>query len=305
MSGFHIIGVSAESGHGKDVVASWLAARFNLAVVSFADPLKRLCQQVFGFSDEQLWGPSEMRNRPILTDLTSAQVDLFWTTATIRFIGAQRAFAEEVYPSDSDRLEQALSEWFQGRKNASETSARTVLQTLGTECGRAVDKDIWLNYAHDRVIPAIRAGLQYHAKKGIDLPEYTLHGCREEDIPAYKAEIMSLITDWFRDPQAIAILPEGVKIEVLEAPFSGVVIPDHRFENEIDRTKKVGGRVLRIRRLSKVSKANVGIQGHASETEQRGVPDSAFDHAFEFEEGLPFVYGALGKYFSENPLKAI
>jgi hypothetical protein len=36
----------------------------NFTKVAFADPLKRVCQDIFKFSAEQLWGPSEMRNVP-------------------------------------------------------------------------------------------------------------------------------------------------------------------------------------------------------------------------------------------------
>lgn len=56
-----IIGIVGKAGSGKDAVAGMIpgAKRF-----SFADPLKEFCAEVFDWSREQLWGPSELRNVP-------------------------------------------------------------------------------------------------------------------------------------------------------------------------------------------------------------------------------------------------
>lgn len=55
-----IIGLVGKSGSGKDTVAQLLYARR----MSFADPLKEFCQQVFGWDTETLWGASDRRNQP-------------------------------------------------------------------------------------------------------------------------------------------------------------------------------------------------------------------------------------------------
>lgn len=57
-----IIGVSGHAGCGKDTFADRLEKRHNFVKVGLADPLKRFCGQVFGFTEEQLWGPSDSRN---------------------------------------------------------------------------------------------------------------------------------------------------------------------------------------------------------------------------------------------------
>jgi hypothetical protein len=59
-----IIGVCGRAGSGKDTVADVLVREHGFVKVSFADPLKRICREVFDFSDEQLWGSSEKRNVP-------------------------------------------------------------------------------------------------------------------------------------------------------------------------------------------------------------------------------------------------
>lgn len=61
-----IIGVLGQSGSGKDTLADHLVDRYRFQKVSLADPLKRICKEVYGFSDTQLWGPSEERNKPDL-----------------------------------------------------------------------------------------------------------------------------------------------------------------------------------------------------------------------------------------------
>ncbi len=55
-----LIALAGRAGSGKNTVAKLLRAH----EVSFAEPLKRFCQEVFGFSDDQVFGPSECRNAP-------------------------------------------------------------------------------------------------------------------------------------------------------------------------------------------------------------------------------------------------
>jgi hypothetical protein len=44
------------AGAGKDEVAKVLAAKHNFCIVSFADPIKRILMELYGFTPEQLWG---------------------------------------------------------------------------------------------------------------------------------------------------------------------------------------------------------------------------------------------------------
>lgn len=59
-----ILGISGLAGSGKDTFAKFLAEDHEFTVLSLADPLKRICREVFAFTDDQLWGPSEKRNQP-------------------------------------------------------------------------------------------------------------------------------------------------------------------------------------------------------------------------------------------------
>jgi len=58
-----LIGILGVAGSGKDTVADYLVSNYNFAKISFADPIKRICKDVFSFTDEQLWGPSQERNK--------------------------------------------------------------------------------------------------------------------------------------------------------------------------------------------------------------------------------------------------
>lgn len=59
-----ILGIMGQAGSGKDTIADYLVRRFGFVKVSLADPLKRICKEIYDFSDEQLWGPSEFRDKP-------------------------------------------------------------------------------------------------------------------------------------------------------------------------------------------------------------------------------------------------
>lgn len=51
-----IIGISARKRRGKDTVAEYLIEHHGFQRYSFADPLKRGAMELFGFTEEQMWG---------------------------------------------------------------------------------------------------------------------------------------------------------------------------------------------------------------------------------------------------------
>lgn len=58
------LGSKRIAGAGKDQVANRLLSKHGFVLMSFADPLKRFLQEVYEFTDEQLWGESEKRTEP-------------------------------------------------------------------------------------------------------------------------------------------------------------------------------------------------------------------------------------------------
>lgn len=59
-----VIGVTGKAGSGKDTVADILVKRHGFKKIGLADPMKEICQSLFGFSEQQLWGPSAEREKP-------------------------------------------------------------------------------------------------------------------------------------------------------------------------------------------------------------------------------------------------
>lgn len=57
-------GNKGTTGVGKDLVADHLVEKHSAVKVAMADPLKRIARDVYAFTEEQLWGPSEYRNEP-------------------------------------------------------------------------------------------------------------------------------------------------------------------------------------------------------------------------------------------------
>lgn len=145
-----IIGLSGLAGSGKDSVADALVEHCGFFKIALADAMKEACARWFGWSEEQLWGPSHLRNHP----------DPAWGGLT----------------------------------------PRRALQTLGTEWGRAMHPDLWI----EQVLKLTR-------------------GSRDR-----------------------------------------FVIPDVRFQNEIDAINNEGGKVVRIIRAGQTkAMAHVSEAGQA------------------------------------------
>jgi hypothetical protein len=111
-----IIGLLGKAGSGKDTVADWLVENQNFAKVGLADPLKRICRDVFAFTDEQLWGPSEFRNAPDKRYLQKAR---------------------EVFDAEDEEM-MVVRDYL---------TPRFALQQLGTEWGRSCYPNVWIDYA--------------------------------------------------------------------------------------------------------------------------------------------------------------
>ncbi len=114
-----IIGMTGLAGSGKDTVADILVRDHAFAKVALADPLKRICKEVFQFTDEQLWGPSSMRNTP-----------------DVRYLRGDLA------TRDQDPKVLAL-----GLPREDYLTPRHALQQLGTEWGRRCYDNVWVDYA--------------------------------------------------------------------------------------------------------------------------------------------------------------
>lgn len=278
-----IVGITGQAGSGKDTVADRLVKEHGFQKVALADPIKRFGYHVFGFSEEQLWGPSDKRNemdpRFTLCEIRSANVDFGsksttnklsrvcdggWYVAAKSLLEYGPEWLQEVVPGcDVEEQMEGLCLWFatMGHKYP-QLSPRIMLQHLGTEWGREyVNENVWVDCMLETSRRILEEGRPYNRKNGLG-SDVTL---REKDQP------------------------------------NGVVISDVRFMNEIKAIQEGDGKLIRVKRPKTDRKSTkVGITYHASEEEQKQFSDEMFDIIIlndgsvkDLEEDIDEVVGTL------------
>jgi hypothetical protein len=250
-----IIGLCGGAGTGKDAIADILVKNHGFVKVAFADPLKRICQDVYDFTDEQLWGPSAMRNAPdkrylrgirlgcgCLAEETQPCIDepeAFWVTRLVELCDREHRRGESWYRGHIIRPGSV-----EHTRAPEYLTPRLALQRLGTEWGRHCYPLTWVNKAL-RIAERLKEGdCHYDARVGLR--------------PISKIDAIG------NDRWVTA--------------KTDVVISDVRFENEIHPTKAAKGRVVRVTRDGAGLTAQAGA--HVSETEQKYIPQSLFDLMF-------------------------
>src|SRR3954469_14034474 len=109
MSTFEIIGICGQAGSGKDLIADWFVTEKHYVKVAFADPMKRFARSLFGYSVDQLWGPSELRNTK------APATEEFWHGAMERMPAMAGRLINLVVPQgERVRAFLKLNEWFSG-----------------------------------------------------------------------------------------------------------------------------------------------------------------------------------------------
>ena len=132
-------------GSGKNTAADLIKELVPGAVdIAFADPMKEFCQEVFDFSDEQLWGRSEAREKPDKRYPRNRGEHVWRPNGLCRNCGAAEGYCGLC---------------------VSHLTPREALQQLGTEWGRACYPEVWVEYGIRR------------AQQLLDPP-------RDEDCPA-------------------------------------------------------------------------------------------------------------------------
>lgn len=202
-----LIGLSGVAGSGKSYIANVIHNKYGFAVVSLADQIKRICKDVFDFTDDQLWGPSEKRNEPDKRYSRLTEPDSKHYILEEQDNGTVHVDRDD----GSQKLLLTFQEWEALKKQTEYLTPRYALQKLGTEWGRNCYEPIWIEYTM-RV-----------AKKLIEEPFKHMYSAQNG--------LESLISN--------------AEIEVLH-PAKGVVIPDVRFKNEMEAVRQAGGKVVRI-----------------------------------------------------------
>ena len=115
------------AGAGKDEAAKHLTEKYKGGKVSCADPLKEIAKKVYAFTDEQLWGPSWMRN-----------------ASDVRYPRPNHKFDVAVEMADGSWLKQCVvCGAHADTEELCYLTPRYALQRLGTEWGRDCWPDTW------------------------------------------------------------------------------------------------------------------------------------------------------------------
>jgi hypothetical protein len=249
---FTTLGLLGPAGSGKDLVADWFVETQNYVKVAFADPMKRFVMRTFNLTWEQLWGPSSERNREFEVE------DAWWFEVIGHFGSGSYELVNAVLDEGVRTVGfLKLHDWLTAlrRDYRNKISTRVILQTLGTEWGRAVDPLMWAKYTY-KTVEEVSNGHFYTQIGGV-------RQRRPGEVSTY----------------AGAVIPDHRFVNEIEMTQTrgGYVTRLRRLANE----PKDDG--------------NVGIQGHATEHEMRSIPDSTFDLVLELEEGIDKVHDALEK----------
>lgn len=234
----HLVGICGKAGSGKDSIARHLVENHGYAQIAWADPVKRMTSDIFDFTEDQLWGPSERRNEPDPRYTSERSWDL--AEEHLRVVGGSwvsTLLGTELFTADVHRAYETLLTWFdQLRKSCQPLCPRLALQTLGTEWGREqVHEDLWVSFAMQ-----------------------TVHSMLRSTAPFYAYDRYKGLT-----PAANPANPQGV------------VISDIRFENELSAIPNAGGCLVH---LSRPAPPQLGdIFHHKSESEQETFDAGVFN----------------------------
>lgn len=136
-----IVLIVGQAGSGKDTFGKMLCDHAGFKRVALADPLKMIAKEVFGFTDEQLWGPSEKRNE---IDSDYAPGGGKHTRLQLPLVLHDQLFGRYSFDHEGV-IRQFMCDIRDYTLANNGLSARYALQQLGTEVGRKISPTFWID----------------------------------------------------------------------------------------------------------------------------------------------------------------
>lgn len=203
-------GNKGSAGSGKSTVTERIVTKYDFVNVALADVMKRFLQELFCFTAEQLWGPSDLRNAP-----------------DKRYV--------QCYASLAHMLSKESRLLYPDGLVAQYLSPRHALQTLGTEWARDMCwSDVWVAYAM-RVANHVLSGVPlYDAQKGLSWP--TERDISDRDYVPWGSRNKGVIFSDMRFKNEFAYVKEhGGKVVRVRRPVEALVVSSaHQSENDLN-----------------------------------------------------------------------
>jgi hypothetical protein len=246
---------------GKDTLAEHLAKTRGFVRIGLADHLKRYCQDVFQFTDAQVWGDEKEKPDPRYIHMKRGALGAL-KMSSWRAPDGSFDFTDTGWAGKEQLFEKSSDEYGNVPNPVEDTylTPRYAMQRLGTEWGRDCSDSIWFDIGMRTARKLLEGGYTYTAKEGLR--------------PAWDA--------FGQNPAR---------------PPAGVVFADFRFRNEFYPAKEQGAFMVRIIRPG--FDGQVGIAGHQSEAEIETIPLSEFDLVLKNDGTLEDYYKKIDSFFTE------
>lgn len=168
-----IILLCGEAGSGKDTIAGFLAKNHKCQPIAFADPMKRFAMKAFGFTEDQLWGPSEARNAVDARFASHKECN-----AVLDSLEGPALTELHTGGPAVRRLEAWAFRLLKTAQQEGGLTPRKMLQTLGTEWGRRENPNMWIDRAIWTAKQILYHGAEYSRTRGLMLygpaPEFVV-----------------------------------------------------------------------------------------------------------------------------------
>jgi hypothetical protein len=197
-----VLGLVGNMGVGKDTIAEILRVKHNWIVAALADELKRTTGLIFDLPMHVMFGESKLR----ATRDDRVFTNEYWAECEDRILANKQRILNLFPPKHQEEAWIALyRELSHFASNREKCTARYFLQRMGTEWGRSVYVNVWVD-ALGVTISNLKTGrFGYSREYGLSL----------DDIPDYPVDV----------------------------PV-GVAVTDCRFDNEIWATHHWGGKAI-------------------------------------------------------------